>query len=91
MYNVGDFMTRKENLHAVKPTTTLKKIFHTLLVVLTIIFTLLFFNLCFVCIALETLVEKRIMGFPVINDNWKLVIPYFFPVALLLVLSLFIL
>ncbi|XP_041010032.1 CBS domain-containing protein CBSX1, chloroplastic-like, partial [Juglans microcarpa x Juglans regia] len=47
-YTVGDFMTRKENLHVVKPTTSVDE-------------------------ALEALVEKRITGFPVIDDDWKLV------------------
>lgn len=41
-------MTRKENLHVVKPTTSVDE-------------------------ALEALVEKRITGFPVIDDDWKLV------------------
>lgn len=48
VYTVGDFMTRKEELHVVKPTTTVDE-------------------------ALEILVEKRITGFPVIDDDWKLV------------------
>ncbi|KAJ8764544.1 hypothetical protein K2173_006284 [Erythroxylum novogranatense] len=48
IYTVGDFMTKKENLQVVKPTTTVEE-------------------------ALETLVEHRITGFPVIDDNWKLV------------------
>ncbi|KAH8508529.1 hypothetical protein H0E87_010588 [Populus deltoides] len=48
VYTVGDFMTRKEDLHVVKPTTTVNE-------------------------ALETLVERRITGFPVIDDDWKLV------------------
>ncbi|KAL2537354.1 CBS domain-containing protein CBSX1 [Forsythia ovata] len=48
MYTVGDFMTRKEDLHVVKPSTTVDE-------------------------ALEMLVEKRITGFPVIDDDWKLV------------------
>ncbi|KAJ0011526.1 hypothetical protein Pint_33904 [Pistacia integerrima] len=47
-YTVGDFMTRKEDLHVVKTTTTVDE-------------------------ALEGLVEKRITGFPVIDDDWKLV------------------
>ncbi|KAG6618277.1 hypothetical protein I3843_05G008200 [Carya illinoinensis] len=47
-YTVGDIMTRKENLHVVKPTTSVDE-------------------------ALEALVEKRITGFPVIDDDWKLV------------------
>uniref|UniRef100_M0ZXU1 CBS domain containing protein n=2 Tax=Solanum TaxID=4107 RepID=M0ZXU1_SOLTU len=41
-------MTRKEELHVVKPTTSVDE-------------------------ALEALVEHRITGFPVIDDNWKLV------------------
>ncbi|XP_047983081.1 CBS domain-containing protein CBSX1, chloroplastic-like isoform X1 [Salvia hispanica] len=50
IYTVGDFMTGKEHLHAVKPTTTIDE-------------------------ALDILVEKRITGFPVIDDDWKLVLP----------------
>lgn len=45
---MGDFMTRREDLHVVKPTTTVDE-------------------------ALEMLVENRITGFPVIDDDWKLV------------------
>ncbi|CAM8901517.1 unnamed protein product [Rhodiola kirilowii] len=48
VYTVGDFMTKKEELHVVKATTTVED-------------------------ALEALVEKRITGFPVIDDDWKLV------------------
>ncbi|XP_052196540.1 CBS domain-containing protein CBSX1, chloroplastic [Diospyros lotus] len=48
VYTVGDFMTGKEDLHVVKPTTSVDE-------------------------ALEALVENRITGFPVIDDNWKLV------------------
>ncbi|KAH6823273.1 Cystathionine beta-synthase family protein [Perilla frutescens var. hirtella] len=48
VYIVGDFMTRKEDLHVVKSTTTVEE-------------------------ALEMLVENRITGFPVIDENWKLV------------------
>ncbi|KAL0450373.1 UNVERIFIED_CONTAM: CBS domain-containing protein CBSX1, chloroplastic [Sesamum latifolium] len=48
VYTVGDFMTRREDLHVVKPTTTVDE-------------------------ALEMLVENRITGFPVIDDEWKLV------------------
>ncbi|KAL1534600.1 CBS domain-containing protein cbsx1, chloroplastic [Salvia divinorum] len=47
-YTVGDFMTGKEHLYVVKPTTTVDE-------------------------ALDILVEKRITGFPVIDDDWKLV------------------
>ncbi|ERN16618.1 CBS domain-containing protein CBSX1, chloroplastic [Amborella trichopoda] len=48
VYTVGEFMTRKEDMHVVKPTTTVDE-------------------------ALEALVENRITGFPVIDDDWKLV------------------
>ncbi|XP_068654814.1 CBS domain-containing protein CBSX1, chloroplastic-like [Aristolochia californica] len=48
LYTVGEFMTRKEHLHVVKPTTTVDE-------------------------ALEILVDNRITGFPVIDDDWKLV------------------
>ncbi|XP_077224809.1 CBS domain-containing protein CBSX1, chloroplastic-like [Tasmannia lanceolata] len=47
-YAVGDFMTKKEDLHVVKPTTTVDE-------------------------ALEAIVKNRITGFPVIDDDWKLV------------------
>eukprot|EP01018_Ginkgo_biloba_P022888 Gb_10406 [translate_table: standard] len=47
-FTVGDFMTRRDNLFVVKPTTTVDE-------------------------ALEALVENRITGLPVIDDNWKLV------------------
>ncbi|GAV91730.1 CBS domain-containing protein [Cephalotus follicularis] len=48
VYTVGDFMTTKDHLHVVKPTTTVDE-------------------------ALELLVDNRITGFPVIDDDWKLV------------------
>ncbi|XP_062193732.1 CBS domain-containing protein CBSX1, chloroplastic-like [Phragmites australis] len=48
VYTVGDFMTKRENLHVVKPTTSVDE-------------------------ALELLVQHRISGFPVIDDDWKLV------------------
>ncbi|XP_042499407.1 CBS domain-containing protein CBSX1, chloroplastic-like [Macadamia integrifolia] len=48
VYTVGDFMTKKEDLHVVKANTTVDE-------------------------ALEALVENRITGFPVIDDDWKLV------------------
>ncbi|KAI4295672.1 hypothetical protein L6164_035691 [Bauhinia variegata] len=47
-YKVGDFMTKKVNLHVVKTTTTVDE-------------------------ALEILVENRISGLPVIDDDWNLV------------------
>ncbi|VFQ75302.1 unnamed protein product [Cuscuta campestris] len=48
VYTVGDFMTRKEKLLVVKPSTSVDE-------------------------ALDALVENRITGFPVIDDEWKLV------------------
>ncbi|CAA0840983.1 CBS domain-containing protein CBSX1-chloroplastic [Striga hermonthica] len=48
VFTVGDFMTKKEDLHVVKSTTTVDE-------------------------ALEMLVANRITGFPVIDDDWKLV------------------
>ncbi|KAF9600103.1 hypothetical protein IFM89_003650 [Coptis chinensis] len=48
IYTVGEFMTTKELLQVVKPTTTIDE-------------------------ALEILVENRITGFPVIDEDWKLV------------------
>ncbi|XP_042473503.1 CBS domain-containing protein CBSX1, chloroplastic-like [Zingiber officinale] len=48
VYTVSDFMTKKEDLHIVKPNTSVDK-------------------------ALQMLVENRITGFPVIDDDWKLV------------------
>ncbi|KAJ8498105.1 hypothetical protein OPV22_008657 [Ensete ventricosum] len=48
VYTVGDFMTKRENLYVVKPSTLVDE-------------------------ALELLVENRITGFPVIDDDWKLV------------------
>ncbi|XP_074582084.1 CBS domain-containing protein CBSX1, chloroplastic-like [Curcuma longa] len=48
LYTVGDFMTKKEDLHVVKPNTSVDE-------------------------ALQMLVENRITGFPVIDDDWKLV------------------
>lgn len=47
-YTVGDFMTKREELHVVKQTTSVDE-------------------------ALERLVEHRITGFPVIDDDWNLV------------------
>lgn len=37
-----------------------------------------FFNNFTLCTALDTLVEKRITGFPVVDDDWKLVMFYIF-------------
>lgn len=48
VYTVGDFMTRRDNLHVVQPTTPVDQ-------------------------ALELLVQHRISGFPVVDDDWNLV------------------
>ncbi|KAF0912238.1 hypothetical protein E2562_013191 [Oryza meyeriana var. granulata] len=48
VYTVGDFMTKRANLHVVTPATSVDE-------------------------ALETLVQYKISGFPVIDDNGKLV------------------
>ncbi|PKU63281.1 CBS domain-containing protein CBSX1, chloroplastic-like [Dendrobium catenatum] len=48
VYAIGDFMTKKEDLIIVKPSTSVDE-------------------------ALEKLVEHRITGFPVIDDDWTLV------------------
>ncbi|KAJ0965481.1 hypothetical protein J5N97_026619 [Dioscorea zingiberensis] len=48
VFTVGDFMTKKEDLLVVKPTTGVDE-------------------------ALQMLVENRITGFPVIDDDWTLV------------------
>nr|ACG27541.1 cystathionin beta synthase protein [Zea mays] len=47
-YTVGDFMTTRDNLHVVQPTTPVDQ-------------------------ALELLVQHRISGFPVVDDDWNLV------------------
>ncbi|XP_065872515.1 CBS domain-containing protein CBSX1, chloroplastic-like [Euphorbia lathyris] len=47
-FNVGDIMTRKEDLYAVKTTTTVDE-------------------------ALEAIVEKKLSGFPVVDDDGTLV------------------
>ncbi|KAH9311821.1 hypothetical protein KI387_026856, partial [Taxus chinensis] len=48
VFTVGDFMTKKEQLFVVKPTTLVDE-------------------------ALEALVDNRITGLPVVDDDWKLV------------------
>ncbi|KMZ68565.1 CBS domain-containing protein CBSX2, chloroplastic [Zostera marina] len=48
VFSVGDFMTKKERLHVVKPTTLIDN-------------------------AMEMLVQYGVSGFPVIDDNGKLV------------------
>lgn len=69
-------MTKKEELHVVKPTTTVEEgisdiwacTFGNILWLIQC-----FYSLSFVVTALDALVEKRITGFPVIDDQWKLV------------------
>jgi CBS domain-containing protein len=48
VYTVGDFMTKRPNLHVVTPATSVDE-------------------------ALETLVQHKISGFPVVDDTGKLV------------------
>ncbi|CAN1307470.1 CBS domain-containing protein CBSX2, chloroplastic [Linum perenne] len=57
-YKVGDFMTKKEELFVVEPSTSVDE-------------------------ALEVIVEKRVTGFPVIDDQWNLVILFCFCLFLL--------
>lgn len=85
VYTVGDFMTRKEDLHVVKPTTTVDEgMFQTSRwLFLRLYCKYLAFPMYSdgrpVCLqtALEILVVNRITGFPVIDDDWKLVtFPY---------------
>ncbi|KVI02676.1 Cystathionine beta-synthase, core [Cynara cardunculus var. scolymus] len=71
---VGDFMTKKEDLHVVKPTTTVDEGIRVL-VKTNIIdhFDILVYLINLLPTALKALVENRITGFPVIDDDWKLV------------------
>lgn len=75
---MGDFMTKKEALYVVKPTTSVDEG-----ISITFASVLQFYDqftgplLTFTDAALETLVEKRITGFPVVDDDWHLVIPIF--------------
>ena len=77
IYTVGDFMTRKEELQVVKPTTTVDEGIlecssnsYTKILLLHL---QLFLTHCFRPTALEALVKYRITGFPVIDNDWKLV------------------
>ncbi|KAD4888185.1 hypothetical protein E3N88_20258 [Mikania micrantha] len=70
---VGDFMTQKDELHVVKPSTTVDEgiaLLRTNLSINSISSALL---IDFNPTALEILVKHRITGFPVIDDDWKLV------------------
>lgn len=73
-------MTRKENLHVVKTTTSVDEgIIDTYFTIFMLSFS--FFTVNFVLnssiAALEALVEKRVTGFPVIDDDWNLVVLLF--------------
>lgn len=76
VYTVGDFMTRKEDLHVVNPTTTVDEGISGASGPFTMSLNM-FLSLSnfytFLHTALELLVENRITGFPVIDDTWKLV------------------
>lgn len=73
VYTVGDFMTRKEELHVVKPTTSVDEGNFVLKFHLIYLHEVNFWLTIVSATALEALVEHRITGFPVIDDNWKLV------------------
>lgn len=69
-------MTRKEDLHVVKPTTTVDEGISGTSACFLGHLTLSFPHLTSLPLcktALELLVENRITGFPVIDDTWKLV------------------
>uniref|UniRef100_A0A804NQ45 CBS domain-containing protein n=2 Tax=Zea mays TaxID=4577 RepID=A0A804NQ45_MAIZE len=75
-YRVGDVMTKREELHVVKPTTSVDDGALFLICCTCLPYfrsverdhsILLFFA------ALEMLVKHRISGFPVIDDDWNLV------------------
>lgn len=75
-YTVGDFMTTKESLHVVKPSTTVDQGKTSSSTFPLRLEPLLSFSNWFASIfftALDFLVEKRITGFPVVDDDWKLV------------------
>lgn len=91
-YSVGDFMTRKEDLHVVKTTTKVgegtsgfaslvfklkKHMENIFLITLTVKMLIILFSFISAIwsAALEMLVEKRVTGLPVVDDDWKLVIP----------------
>lgn len=81
VYIVGDFMTRKEELHVVKPTTSVDEGSWNLWIFSSNLLAKCGLLCLFIHTALEILVEKRITGFPVIDDNWKLV-SFHFPYLL---------
>lgn len=69
-------MTKKEDLRVVKITTTVDE-GNPMLYTLIVWFTVLIYFILFVWIiftALEALVNNRISGLPVIDDDWNLVI-----------------
>lgn len=80
MAYTSSVLGRQEELHVVKPTTTVEEgnlikvqlKFYFLRDNIASAFTL-FLAHCFLPTALEALVENRITGFPVIDDDWKLV------------------
>ena len=79
VYTVGDFMTTKEELHVVKPTTTVDEGISCSIICFIdwSMFPLICLNY-FLPTALEILVENRITGFPVVDDDWTLVRVFFF-------------
>ena len=83
-YTVGDFMTGKQHLHVVKPTTSVddgkyskdekKRYLYVSNSIICFFFSLSLFEML---TALELLVEKKVTGLPVIDDDWNLVYSLF--------------
>lgn len=73
IYTVGDFMTKREELHVVKSTTSVDEGSFPPLCCVLFFLSLGGTNLSYIWAALEMLVEHRITGFPVIDDEWNLV------------------
>jgi CBS domain-containing protein len=78
VYTVGDFMTGRDNLHVVQPSTPVDQgtcPYRVTLVVhlLHIFFPKLLTSAVSLCAALELLVQHKISGLPVVDDDGKLV------------------
>ncbi|XP_040867950.1 CBS domain-containing protein CBSX1, chloroplastic isoform X1 [Glycine max] len=76
-YTVSDFMTKKQDLHVVKTTTTVDEgtsMFYSILLC-DLLYSFIYLSLIifFWILALEALVNNRISGLPVIDEDWNLV------------------
>jgi len=74
-------MTKKQDLHVVKTTTTVDEgtsMFYSILLC-DLLYSFIYLSLIifFWILALEALVNNRISGLPVIDEDWNLVIVYF--------------